>query len=346
MVGGHTFAPEPLQTTKMPEGPWLDLAIDLCGPVPTGESVIVLVDYYSRWVEATVTKSTTSETIITWLRHVFSVHGIPASIKSDNGPQFISQQFREFIDEFGIKHIRVTPYWPQANGAVERMNQAFMKTVKAAKVDMRNWRKELTTFLMTYRSTPHFTTGVTPAKLLFGRQMRIKLPQISLKATDNFEVLARERDHVMEEKAKTYTDLKRKANICDLQPQDKVLLKQERVNKLSTAFEQVPYTVLEKRGNCLVLQSSDGRTIKRNVTQVKRYIHDYQRQLIYDVDNDVLDCEFDYVFNQPIPVVQHEQDAPPPAPNLNNNDIPQNQNNRHARNVRRPQRFNNDYVYN
>ena len=81
MVGGRTFAPEPLQPTEMP-GPWLDLAIDLCGPVPTGESVIVLVDYYSRWVEATVTKSTTSETIITWLRHVFSVHGIPASIKT------------------------------------------------------------------------------------------------------------------------------------------------------------------------------------------------------------------------------------------------------------------------
>ena len=86
----------------MPEGPWLDLAIDLCGPVPTGESVIVLVDYYSRWVEATVTKSTTSETIITWLRHVF--------IMRDNGPQFISQKFREFLDEFGIKHNRVTPY--------------------------------------------------------------------------------------------------------------------------------------------------------------------------------------------------------------------------------------------
>ena len=149
---------------------------------------------------------------------------------------------------------------------------------------------------------------MTPGELLFRRQMRTKLPQISLKATDNFEVLARERDHVMKTKAKAYTELKRKANICDLQPQkprDKVLLNQERVNKLSTAFEQVPCSVGEKR-QCLVLQSSDGRTIKRNVTPVKRYIHDYHRQLTYYVDNDVLDCEFDYVVNQPIHVVQHD----------------------------------------
>ena len=56
--------PPPVKITRMPERPWQDLALDLLGPMPTGEYLLVLVDYFSRWVEVDIIKSTTSETII------------------------------------------------------------------------------------------------------------------------------------------------------------------------------------------------------------------------------------------------------------------------------------------
>ena len=52
--------PEPLQPTKLPDGPWQDVAIDLLGPLPSGESILVVVDYYSRYFELGILKSTTS----------------------------------------------------------------------------------------------------------------------------------------------------------------------------------------------------------------------------------------------------------------------------------------------
>jgi len=62
----------PVKTTKMPERPWQDIALDLLGSLPTGEYLLVLVDYFSRWVEVDIIKSTTSVVIIKCLDKQFS----------------------------------------------------------------------------------------------------------------------------------------------------------------------------------------------------------------------------------------------------------------------------------
>ena len=63
LVTKETIIP-PVKTTRLPERPWQDLALDLLGPLPTGEHLLVLIDYFSRWVEVDVIYSTTSEVII------------------------------------------------------------------------------------------------------------------------------------------------------------------------------------------------------------------------------------------------------------------------------------------
>ena len=60
---------------------------------------IVLVDYYSDFVEVQEVADTTSPTIIKFLKEQFSRHGIPDVIVSDNGPQLVSQEFRRFAEE-------------------------------------------------------------------------------------------------------------------------------------------------------------------------------------------------------------------------------------------------------
>ena len=122
--------PEPMSRTELPDGPWQHLAADLLGPLPTGESILVLVDYYSRFFEVEIMKSTTSDKVIKALNKFFVTHGLPFSVKTDNGPQFVSESFKNFMSENGITHRHTTPLWPQANGEVERQNRAIMKRIR------------------------------------------------------------------------------------------------------------------------------------------------------------------------------------------------------------------------
>ena len=102
--------PEPVCPTELPEKPWTHLAIDVCGPFPTGESVVVLTDYYSRWPEVKILKSVTSANILAWLDEVFATHGYPHQIKSDNASYFTSHEFRSTLKTWGVELKTITEY--------------------------------------------------------------------------------------------------------------------------------------------------------------------------------------------------------------------------------------------
>ena len=76
----------------MPQRPWEDLALDILGPLPSGENLLVLVDYHSRWMEVDVVRATTSKIIIQRLDSQFVRYGIPKRLQTDNiGPNFSIQ---------------------------------------------------------------------------------------------------------------------------------------------------------------------------------------------------------------------------------------------------------------
>ena len=91
----------PVKTTTMPTKTWRDLAIDLIGPLPTGESLLVTVDYYSRWIEVDVVRCTTSSVIIRCLENHFTRHGIPETLRADNWSNLVSREMEEVLDEPG-----------------------------------------------------------------------------------------------------------------------------------------------------------------------------------------------------------------------------------------------------
>lgn len=146
--------PEPMVRTKFPDAPWQDLAIDILGPVPTGESLLVVVDYFSRYFEVVIMNTVTTERIKKGLEPIFARHGLPISITSDNGSQFVSEEFQNYLTENGIEHRTVTPLYPQANGEVERQNRTLLKAMKITHSKGQNWKDELPKFLLAYRSTP------------------------------------------------------------------------------------------------------------------------------------------------------------------------------------------------
>ena len=119
-----------------------------------------------------------------------------------------------------------------------------------------------------YRSTPHSTTGVSPLELLYGREYRTKLPQLAELNTDTD---FRDRDSGRKEKGKIYGDSKRNAVTSDIHQGDKVLLKQQKTNKLSTPVRHDRFTVVYKNWNS-VLVKGDRVQYKRNITHAKKLL--------------------------------------------------------------------------
>ena len=203
-VVGSLPSQEPIKPTPLPSAPWEELAADILGPLPDGTYILVVVDYFSRYFEVSLMRSITTEKTVMALEEIFARHGYPKSLKTDNGANFTSVQFEEFLRECGILHRRTTPLWPQANGEVERQNRTLLKALKIAQVEKLDWRRELQHFLLAYRSTPHSTTGVSPAQLLFGRSIKCKLPMLT-ESEDKFRNFS-DKDREMKQRGKDVAD--------------------------------------------------------------------------------------------------------------------------------------------
>ena len=156
---------EPLKTTPLPERPWSKVGIDFAEY--QGHKYLVMVCYYSRFIEILHMSSTNSSSVISRLKGVFARFGIPDVLVSDNGPPFGSVDFRDFTQVYGIKHTTSSPHFPQANGEVERAVQVAKRILS---------QRDPPLALMNYLSTPHSATGYTPSQLLFGREIRTRVP--------------------------------------------------------------------------------------------------------------------------------------------------------------------------
>ena len=279
-------APEPLRPTKLPSGPWQDISVDLLGPLPSNDYILVAVDYYSRYYEIDIMKSVTSAKVIDSLEKMFTTHGSPVTLTSDNGPQFVSSEFAEFMKREGVFHRRVTPLYPAANGEVERQNRSLLKRLKIAQAENKDWKHEIRLYLRAYRCTPHSVTGVPPAELMFRRRIRTKLPEFR----ENFETEdgeVRDKDFESKTKSCVYTDERRAAKDSNIQPGDEVLVKQPKENKLTSTFENQPYHVVNKEGNSVIVESPEGVRYRRNSTHVKRYIRREKSNDLQDVQRDL-----------------------------------------------------------
>ena len=156
---------EPMIAHHIPDRPWQKLGTDLCEH--KGKNYLVVVDYYSKFIETALLPNKTAGTVITHLKSIFARHGIPEELVSDNMP-FNSKEFDEFAKEWGFKQTTSSPTYAQSNGMSEKAVQTVKRILK--KVD------DPYIGLMEYRNTP--VTGMTysPSQLLMSRIARTKIP--------------------------------------------------------------------------------------------------------------------------------------------------------------------------
>ena len=154
---------------------------------------LLVVDYFSRFVEIEKLTSTTSSSVITHLKAIFSRHGIPATLITDNGPQYSSAEMEQFSSTYGFQHITSSPHYHQSNGQAER-------TVRTVKSLLSN-SPDPYLALLNYRATPLPWCGLSPAELLMGRVIRTDVPQHTSAFQPNWPYLKDFR-----EKEKKYRD--------------------------------------------------------------------------------------------------------------------------------------------
>ncbi|XP_052746992.1 uncharacterized protein K02A2.6-like [Bicyclus anynana] len=161
---------EPLIPIQIPRLPWNKIGADIFEY--RKQYYLILVDYYSGFVEVNYLKNITSKSVITAMKENFSRYGIPEILFSDNATNFTSRDFKKFSIEWGFDHVTSSPNYPQSNGKSERAVQ----TVKRLLIKSINSNSDFYLNLLSYRNTPRDSKLSSPAQLLMGRRLNCRLP--------------------------------------------------------------------------------------------------------------------------------------------------------------------------
>ena len=229
---------EPMMPTKLPQRPREKIASDLFEF--KGKTYIIVVDYFSRYIEILKLSTTSSASIITALKSIFSRQGIPDVLVIDNGPQYALQEFREFSTSYNFNHQTSSPYHPQWNGEAERA----VRTVKSLLKDCEDPHLAL----LSYRTTPLPFCNYSPAQLLMGRRLRSAIPILPKALVPNWPDLKqfREIDDKYKQKLKKQFD------------------RHHRVHELPVLDDQVPVYISSGRNTSAIpgniIQSAGERT--------------------------------------------------------------------------------------
>lgn len=166
----------PMGKESIIERPFQRIYVDFLGPYPRSKRgnsyIFIVLDHLSKFVLLkAMSKANTKNVVKFLIAEVFHKFGTPETIVSDNGQQFVSKEFADVINNFGIKHIRTATHSPQAN-ASERVNQSILAAIRSyLRDDQRDWDKNLSEIECSLRSSVHSSIGVTPYFALFGMNM-------------------------------------------------------------------------------------------------------------------------------------------------------------------------------
>ena len=160
--------------------PFHHIGIDFMGPLPMSNGnnhILVIGDHFTKWYEAIPLPDQTAITTANALvDHWISRFGCPHSLHSDQGRNFESKLFEQLMQLLEMDKTRTTPFHPQSNAVIERMNKTLQNMLaKCVNEEQSNWSQQLPYVMMAYRSSVHESTGYTPQFLVFGQELSLRL---------------------------------------------------------------------------------------------------------------------------------------------------------------------------
>ena len=258
----------PIRPNKVPERCWEETSVDLFGPLPSKNHIVVIQDLASRYPSAKLIESTNAKSDI----NVLDTFGNPIREKSDNGPSFNFKEMENLTKNRNIEQFKTPPGHPSPNN-VETVVKPLGKAMKIGRFQNQGEKGTLSSFLVNYCDTPHSATGVSPAQMIFRDGYRSNLPHKSL--SDQKINTARLRDQNKK------TDKKNVYNSCCLikdfsfQTVDRVLVRNyRRRSKFEPYFLPEKFRVIEilANGNALLIKNTvSGLCLQRHPNDIKMF---------------------------------------------------------------------------
>lgn len=271
-TNGWPEKPTPMKRVFAPKTVWESIAVDFNGPYVKfgGISILLIVDYRSRFLIARVVKSTSFDNTRSVFDEIFEREGFSKNIRSDNGPPFNGDEYRQYCTERGIDRIFSTPLFPQQNGLVEGYMKLVNRAMAAAAANNTGFKDELRSAVNAHNAAAHAVTGIPPEEVMLGRKIKRRLPLLIHQKSEHDESLLDERDRLAKLKAKDREDARRGARACRVKPGDTVIVERQSKGKAVSRFDSQRYTVIEENNGNLVLSNQEGQILKRHVTQTKK----------------------------------------------------------------------------
>jgi hypothetical protein len=200
----NTIAPsqaaEPYLQSPTPEYPFQQVVADFFNLA--GHNYLVYADRYTGWntIFKTPIGDADSSSVTRHLRVLFSTFGVPQELATDGGPPFNSYDLKTFLATWGVHHRISSAYYPQSNGRAElavKTSKRILRDNTSAGGDIDN--DKVARALLQQRNTPVNEIGLSPAQMLYGRQLRdcLPTPAEACKIRPEWRIIAENRERAL-----------------------------------------------------------------------------------------------------------------------------------------------------
>jgi hypothetical protein len=247
---------EPMVLREIPSYPFQMVSCDIMEYA--GKNYIVLIDFFSKWLDFAEIRQKTAGAVIGYLKSLFAVMGIPKNLLADNMP-FSSREFITFSEEWNFKVITSSPNYPKSNGLAERAVQIAKNILRKCSA-----KDEITAALMAYRNSTPTGLSMTPAQINLGRSTKTKIPVTMQSLRPIWKGSHHIQDQLKsnQQKSKEYYDRGSKTR-SDFAAGQRCFIRKDRT--------WIPATIVEKhqQPRSYIVQPDHGATVRRNSAHLK-----------------------------------------------------------------------------
>lgn len=191
-----------LPLTHVPRGkPFVKWGMDFVGPLLKTANknvhLVTAIDYGTGWAYANPIPATSATAAISLLKEIIQNHGLPEEVVTDNGSEFLSREFKDYLSANKIIHRTTTPYHPQTNGLVERFHGTLVSLLKKAcsPYNQNLWDEYLNNALFGYRVSFSHSMKASPYYMVYGSEVRLPSDNLLMEPTDeNVELIYLQRN--------------------------------------------------------------------------------------------------------------------------------------------------------
>ena len=251
--------------------------MDLVGPLEPSKwchrYIFTIIDVFSRRAEAFAIKDKSAETILKLLKVVINMWGTPKKLLSDNGLEFKNHLMEKYCESEGVELRHGSPYNPETQGSVERLNQTLTRKLKKmTNFGELDWAVILPKVVIAYNNSYSRAIGSSPSEL-FGEKMMVEIDGKYFTSTDEYTINTDEERAKARLKVLRYRDKFKKDSDEDevIELYDPVLyaIPAENSNKLSTVWKYKG-TVVDKLFKAYKVLTEDNKLIIVNMKYIKK----------------------------------------------------------------------------